>query len=650
MPYKINFMKKLLLLLLCCSFVQLSFGDDGGEQKVVSKVSAATVFLNGAQVTRTATVNIPKGRTRLKFTDITNKLNKGSLNVSADGDFTIVSVMHQLNYLDVKKMDAEIDALDKEAEVLNGKIDIANQMLLVYQEEETFLSNNRSLKGQQGLTAADIKAAADFYRERHTEIKLKKLALTNEIKTHQEAILKIANQFKAINAEQQKSTSEVIVEVNAKKAVKGTFKVNYLVSSAGWYPNYDIRVKNVNSPIALTYKANVFQLSGEDWSDVKLTLSSGNPYQRSVRPILQTWRLAYQYKSRPTAYLYGKRDKEAVPATGQGYYGTLRGYITDAETGEGLIGVNVVIQGTSYGTTTNVDGYYQLNVPANVNAKKIQVSYVGYTTQDVPINNSVENVALVEGAVLNEIVVSASRRKDKLSKFFKKKAKEKKARRPKRPSGPATQPVQVQQNKKSTSVEFAIVLPYTIPTNGQQYSVEIKEASVPADYEYYTVPKLEEAAYLTARVSNWESYNLLDGEVNLYFEGTFLGKSVLNLKNIQDTLEVSLGRDKDIVVERVNKKELNKRQFIGTQQIATRDWEIQVRNKKKESIKLVVQDQIPVSSNKEIKVELKTKSKGEHDLATGIITWKLDLKGKAKETVNFKYQVKYPKKTTLQLE
>ena len=237
-----------------------------------------------------------------------------------------------------------------------------------------------------------------------------------------------------------------------------------------------------------------------------------------------------------------------------------------------------------------------------------------------------------------------------MSKFFKKKAKEKKARRPKRPSGPATQPVQVQQNKKSTSVEFAIVLPYTIPTNGQQYSVEIKEASVPADYEYYTVPKLEEAAYLTARVSNWESYNLLDGEVNLYFEGTFLGKSILNLKNIQDTLEVSLGRDKDIVVERVNKKELNKRQFIGTQQIATRDWEIQVRNKKKESIKLVVQDQIPVSSNKEIKVELKEKSKGEHDVVTGIITWKLDLKGKAKETVNFKYQVKYPKKTTLQLE
>lgn len=643
-------MKKLLLILFCCSIVQLSFADEG-EQKVISKVSAATVFLNGAQVTRTATVNISKGRSRLKFTDITNKLNKGSLNVSSDGDFTIVSVMHQLNYLNIKKMDTEIEALDKEAETLNGKIDIANQMLLVYQEEETFLSQNRSLKGQQGLTATDIQAAADFYRKRYTEIKLKKLELANEIKTYREAIVKIANQLRALNAEQQKSTSEVIVEVNAKQAVKAVFKINYLVSSAGWYPNYDIRVKNVNSPISLTYKANVFQLSGEDWSGIKLTLSSGNPYQRSVRPILQPWRLSYQYKSKPTAYLYGKREAAGVSGAGKAYTGTLRGYITDASTGEALIGANVVIQGTSYGTSTNIDGYYQITIPPNVTAKTIQVSYVGYEQKSVSINNSVENVTLSEGVgSLNEVVVSASRKKDKLSKFFKKKAKKKEAQRSKRNSAVATQPVQVQQNKKSTSIEFEIALPYTIPTNGQQYAVDIKEASVPADYEYYTVPKLEEAAYLTARISNWERYSLLDGEVNLYFEGTFLGKSVLDLNNVQDTLEVSLGRDKDIVVERVNKKEFNKRQFIGTQQIATRDWEIQVRNKKKEAIKLIVQDQIPLSSNKEIKVELKSKSKGEHDLATGIITWKLDLKGKAKKAVNFKYTVKYSKKTTLQLE
>ena len=179
-------MKKLLIVFIGLFIVQLSFAQN--EVEVKSKVTSATVFLNGAQVTRQAKqVNIPKGRSKLKFVGLTNKVNKSSLTVSSDGDFTIVSVMHQLNYLEEKETTQEISDLDVRADDLNEKIVIASQMLSVYSSEESLLATNKNLKGSQtGLKISELQAAADFYRSRLTEINLKKHTLNKEIQAHKE--------------------------------------------------------------------------------------------------------------------------------------------------------------------------------------------------------------------------------------------------------------------------------------------------------------------------------------------------------------------------------------------------------------------------------------------------------------------------------
>ena len=646
-------MKKLFILFIGLFVVQLSFAQNEIELK--SKVTSATVFLNGAQITRQAKeVTIPKGRSKLKFVGLTNKVNKSSLTVSSDGDFTIVSVMHQINYLEEKVATKEISDLDAQADDLNEKIVIASEMLSVYSSEESLLATNKNLKGSQtGLKVSELQAAADFYRSRLTEINIKKHALNKEIQAHKEELVKIANQLRELNAKQNKSTSEVIVEVNSKKNLKTEFDIIYLVSSAGWFPNYDIRVKNVSSPVALTYKANVFQLTGEEWDNIKLTLSTGNPYERSTKPVLQPWRL-YFYNT-PMAYKNtGYRNQQsAVPATGSGYSGVVRGYIRD-EYGASLIGASVYVVGTSYGAVTNVDGYYQINVPAGTNAQSLQISYIGYTTTTVPINNSVVNASLSEDNLsLDEVVVvgygtEKRKAKNKLSKSIRR--REDGSRISGRVSGVATQPLAVQRTQKATTTEFEIELPYSIPNNGKQYAVDIKEEELKADYEYYAAPKLDLSAYLTARIPDWEDYNLINGEVNLYFEGTYLGKTVLDVNNVSDTLDISLGKDKNIVIERTKLKEYNRKKLIGSQQIATRGWTIDVRNKKKESINLVIQDQIPLSTTKDIEVELKEKSRAEVNDQTGILTWKLDMKTNSKKELIFKYEVKYPKNQRLQLE
>ena len=106
----------------------------------------------------------------------------------------------------------------------------------------------------------------------------------------------------------------------------------------------------------------------------------------------------------------------------------------------------------------------------------------------------------------------------------------------------------VQENTLAT--EFEIALPYTIPSDGKAQLVDVQKFDVNTIYTYSAAPKLDRDAFLTARLIDWEKFNLISGKANVYFEGAFVGETYLNANNTKDTLVVSLGRDKKIVIER----------------------------------------------------------------------------------------------------
>jgi uncharacterized protein (TIGR02231 family) len=173
---------------------------------------------------------------------------------------------------------------------------------------------------------------------------------------------------------------------------------------------------------------------------------------------------------------------------------------------------------------------------------------------------------------------------------------------------------------------------------------------VPAIYEYLAVPKLDKDAFLTAKITDWQELNLLEGEVNLFFEGAFLGRSVLGLANAGDTLQVSLGRDKGVSVERKRLKEYTRRQYIGSYKTEYRGYEITVRNNKQHPIHIIIQDQFPISTNRDISIEKASQKEGEVDDTSKKITWKADLQPKAEKKVGFNFSVKYPKAQVVVLE
>jgi uncharacterized protein (TIGR02231 family) len=205
-------------------------------------------------------------------------------------------------------------------------------------------------------------------------------------------------------------------------------------------------------------------------------------------------------------------------------------------------------------------------------------------------------------------------------------------------------PVQYNQIQVSElSAEFEIKTPYDIPADGKPYIVDVTSYNLPATFQYHCVPKMEKEAFLMARITGWEDLDLVEGQANVYFGGTYVGQSYIYTRSVDDTLDLSFGRDQKLVVTRTKLKEFNNDKSSATTKKETYSYEIVVKNTRKTDVVVELQDQIPVSQDAEIIVEASELSKGDLDPATGIITWNMTIKPGEQQKVVLTYSVKYPK-------
>jgi len=195
----------------------------------------------------------------------------------------------------------------------------------------------------------------------------------------------------------------------------------------------------------------------------------------------------------------------------------------------------------------------------------------------------------------------------------------------------------------SLNTEFKIELPYTIHSGNKPTTVSIQNYNMNADYIYSAAPKLDKDAFLLARATGWEEFNLLPGEANVFFEGTFVGKSYIDPNNTRDTLDISLGRDKRVIVQREPVKEFSSKKFIGTNQRESFAYEISVRNTKSEPIRIIIEDQVPVSQNDQIEVTVDDTGGAQFNDVTGKLVWEITLQPNETKKLAFKFDIKYPK-------
>lgn len=505
------------------------------EKPVTSTVTAAKVFLRGAQVERSAKATVPAGTGTIVFTGLAQGLDPQSLQVTGKGAYSILSVSHRINYLTESPNKKEVEDLQARIKAKEHDLNAESNAKTVWDQEEQLLLKNTSIAGQQtGVSASQLQAVNDYVRERLKAIKAGQLAQTEKLTALNEDLAKLRQQLQQKQGQAAQPTSEVVLEVEAAAAIPGTFTISYFVPGASWVPAYDLRATATNKPIELAMKALVTNNTGEDWDKVALSLSSGNPTLRGVMPQLRPWTLAQPYRPSPAA---GRAEQLKMDRT-------------DAPSQRGL--------------------------------------------EETILSNAITQMP-------NTVI------------------------------------------QRGTTMEFSIDSPFSIPSDAVAHSVSVQDHTIPATYKHYSTPKLDRDAFLYARTTGWEDLNLLPGEANVFFEGTYVGKSFLDLDQPKDTLDISLGRDKGVTLERAKRKTTDEKALIGSKRTVSVGWDITVRNTKPVPVQLELRDQYPLSPRSEVEVKLVDGGAATVDDQTGLLTWELNMAPKETRKVGFGYTVKYPK-------
>lgn len=629
-----------------------------------SNIKKVTVFFQGAQVEHYVTTDLKAGKQELVFEKLTDFLDPNSVQVKAKGELTILSVRTRKNYEDLKMTNSEISELNAKKHKLELQDQVLRDEYDILSLDKSLLLKNRDLKGNdQGLKVSELKEAYAFMHQKLTEINTRQTTIYNDLESLNKEMNRIDQEITSQRSKPVTNYTEIIVEIDVEKATKGEFFFSYISPNASWKPYYDMRSDGIGKPVRLEAKALVSQTTGVSWDNIDLVLSTNDPYENSKESILNPWYLTYyNYPQQKNVYT---RQIPQYDYSGE----KLSGEVIDASTGEPLPFAKITFPSNpNVGAVTDFDGKFEITVPKG--EKYVTASYVGYNSiqlgitapylkffiqpqellldevmivlEDSESTLSAEDISRMPQRSLESISIRGARSKRKT-----------KARSDAYlANGSSTiltgngaasyqwsNNVTTTVTQKDLRMEYAIQSKFTIPSDGIDHRVHISNYELPAHYEYHSAPKLDPSVYLAAQVSGWEKLNLLNGESNLYFDGTFIGKTFIDVNSTKDTLSFSLGKDSKIQVERKRILEKSTNKTIGSRQKFEVTWEIKVKNNGGASIPIIIKDQFPISTNSDIKVKRGDYTEGKLDENTGILTWEFILNPTQSKSILFNYAV-----------
>jgi len=526
-------MKKILITLL--AFISMN-GIMAQQQKVINtKIDKVTLFPDRAQLFHSGEISLPAGNSILVVKGLSAGLIPPTVRVEGEGDFMIISVNQQTNYLESPEESDEVAGLRKKISELALKIEDESTLIGILKEKEAFLSANRVITGgDRSINSAEFVSLTDLYMKGIESVRTGILKSSRTIKNLEEEKKKLENQLNGATFRASQPSNEILISVSSTRNINAKLTLSYLVTNAGWYPSYDIRVSGTDKPATIFYKANAWQNTGIDWKGVTLSFSSARPSVSGNLPELYPWYIDFYQQSiriRGTASVSAPLKKEMA--------------ITDSE--------------------------FEMADEAMSLAEVVTISEAG------------------------------------------------------------------------TSFSFDLDIKQDMESGGKVSLFELQRLIAPASYRYKAIPKLKEEAFLTAGIPDWESLNLLDGEANIYFENTFTGKSVINKAQLSDTMNVSLGNDSGITLKREKRKDYTETRMIGANRQDTRSFIISVRNNRNHQVSIDVYDQVPLSRNNQITVDVTELSGGALNKDNGEVKWQFDLDPNQQVEMILTYTVKYPK-------
>ena len=515
------------------------------SKKTISAVEEVRVFLHGAEIKRRMVMNAEEGKNTAVFSGLPQDVRPESINALIEKGGTLMSADFEMDSFKESVVSTELKALKERYEKVKDSIKEEESKLDLLSSEEKFLDRNRKIGGDSEFDLKNLKDAEKYFKGRKEEISSGRMEAEKKLRVLGEEAERIAKEMGSFPSNKVRYSGKISVEFHSESGGEAEIVVSYYVNSARWTPFHEIRMTEIGAPVTLSMKGSIIQNTGEDWKDVKVKLSTGNPMLGNQQPSIHPW-------------------------------------------------------------------YIDLVLPQKVSASKM---------------------AMRKEMEYDECIAE-------------------KCCAPEPMAMPAASPAQMmaQTTESQTTTEFALPAALDIPSSNKPSKVEISKHVLEAELFYYCVSKLDTDAFLIAEIKGWESLNLLAGEVSIFQGNEYVGKTYLDPARADDSMQISLGRDRAIIVTREKGNSMATKGMIGKNKKALREWIITVRNTRNRDVKMKLIDQLPVSVNSAVVVEPAEISGAELEKETGILTWSLDIPSGGSVKKVLKYEVAYPKNGTVYLD
>ena len=566
-----NTIKRMHLLLALIFIGSSLMAND--SLTVKSTLYGVTVYTQGAQLQHRCNYTIKKtGVSQLIIEGISPSIAANTIQVKATGNVVILDSKYENYYpqpagLSVQvqefppKVKTAIRQLEDSLRTVSFDLRDINDEIDVLQAARKIIMSNGAIKGQGKVNDSIqlLKQAVDYYTTKVAELNKRisaldrqKLKKADQIQAMEVRLNDLKNYFDQNKPQGTKHIPRIIVTLMAKDLTSGKVELSYFASNAGWTPIYDIRSEASSGKISLTYKAQVKQQTGLDWDDIKLSISTNNPYANKTKPELSPWYIDYQ--------VYRKQLDDKAKLREMTYQNApqVNSYMFNS--------------GFAYGNTA--------------------------VSEDQPALTAGDFTTVVQQLI---------------------------------------------------AAEFKIDLNYSIASDNQTRMVLIKQTDLNTSFRYYAVPKIDPGVYLVAQMTKLDELQLVPAKANIFFDGTYIGETYIDPTTMNDTLNLSLGRDPNIIVKRTMLKNQCKDRTIQDKHERTFVYNMEVKNLKSSEVLLTIQDQIPITTNPEITIEKTSLGKGKIDDKTGLIECEFKLKPKETQTFDYEFKVRHPKDKEVQI-
>lgn len=671
------------------------------DDKIVTdaKMTRVELYRNGAQVYKQFKLSATERVSTVRVKEIPTDIDPKTIRAKALGKQKIVSIHFETDYsisekdkkLSIQLRDS-IEQADLDLSLLDAEIQALELQELMINQNTRILENNRGID--------DLQKALSFQRTELANLKKQLVKLAYQRAELSKKKAELSRRAQQSHNYKNPLAGVIVMEIVAEPNQTHQIEISYLVADAWWSPVYDLRVESIEQPLELEYRAEVYQNTHEDWNDVKLLLFSNNPQEEGELGELETWNLNYN----SNAPSYERNNQLLVPASQMTETQSgISGVITEEGNGQPIAFANVVLKRNGAvitGAQSDFDGKFHIT---NVSPGfyDFEISCLGFNKLEMkdlklnPRNMASVDVAMATSALqLSEVVVQSS---DKAAAYNVR--SQEINRLPARstaqiastvggtygrddgsgsinvrgarsdanyyyidgikvrgssgiPSvnvGGYSSPKTIntlflndENQQEELRIEYEAPGKQSIPSTDKIKLVYLKSREVNAHYVYRAIPRIDSKVYLYAELTNWESLGLLTGKTNLFYTNIYVGEANINMDQTSDTLSLSLGPDRNIILTSERTHQAENTPSFGSYSLL-QEFKIELKSLKSYPVNIRLEDQIPVASSDNFSVELQEASDGKLDKDSGIITWEFVLEAKEKSAKTYKYLVKYPR-------